>query len=90
MSLVAHNIERFDSVFLSPEDSLGTDPVQQKGVYDDVIRRHPESILSLQHEVYGKRCLVSDRTKAEFHLNNQNLQRESIFHSSRIYSRSSN
>jgi hypothetical protein len=33
---------------------MGADTEQQKQTYDDAVSRHPDSILSLQHEVYGE------------------------------------
>lgn len=45
--------------FISSGDSLGMDPSQQKQTYTEVVGRRPDSILSLQHEVYGKRHVVS-------------------------------
>ena len=44
---------------ISSGDSLGTDPSQQKQTYDEAVGRHPNSFLSLQHEVYGKRRIVT-------------------------------
>jgi len=38
----------------SSEDSMGADSEQQKQMYDDAVSRHPDSVLSLQHEVYGE------------------------------------
>jgi len=47
------------SDYISSGDSLGTDPSQQKQTYTEAVGRRPDSILSLQHEVYGKRRVVS-------------------------------
>jgi len=33
---------------------MGADSEQQKQMYDDAVSRHPDSVLSLQHEVYGE------------------------------------
>ena len=48
-----------DFDFISSGDSLGMDPSQQKQTYTEVVGRRPDSILSLQHEVYGKRRVFS-------------------------------
>jgi len=33
-------------------DSTGKTPEQQKGLYDDIVRRKPSNVLSLEHEVF--------------------------------------
>lgn len=39
--------------FHSSGDSAGASVASQKSEYDDAVDRHPSTILSLQHEVYG-------------------------------------
>lgn len=40
-------------LFCSSGDSTGSNVAQQKAQYDAVVKRHPKTILSLEHEVYG-------------------------------------
>ena len=37
----------------SSGDSTGVKPDDQKVLYDEVIKKRPSTILSLEHEVYG-------------------------------------
>ena len=37
----------------SSGDSTGVKPDDQKARYDDVVKRRPSTLLSLEHEVYG-------------------------------------
>lgn len=41
---------------ISSEDSLGATVAQSKSLYDEVIKKHPSNILSLNHEVIGELC----------------------------------
>ncbi len=37
----------------SSEDSVGATPAESKSLYDQLLSRHPSTILALNHEVYG-------------------------------------
>ncbi len=39
---------------VSSEDSVGATVSQSKNLYRDVIAEHPDTILALNHEVYGR------------------------------------
>ena len=44
---------------LDAGDAVGNTPEQSQAVYDDAIRRHPPTILALNHETYGACSLFS-------------------------------
>ena len=40
--------------YISSGDSTGSTPAQSKAAYDTIIGQHPDNILTLNHETYGK------------------------------------
>ena len=40
--------------YISSGDSTGSTPAQSEAAYDDIIRKHPVTILPLNHETYRK------------------------------------
>jgi len=49
--LLSRNIEFF---FISPGDSVGKTPEESKRLYDEVVTKHPQTILSVHHETHSK------------------------------------
>jgi hypothetical protein len=47
-----------DGSFSSSGDSTGASVAESNSRYDDVVNRHPSTLLALNHEVYGKRPFV--------------------------------